>query len=825
MAGGEGSRLRPLTSNQPKPMLPILGRPMMERVLGLAASHGITEAVATVHFLGSVVRNYFGDGSDLGLSLEYTAEEEPLGTAGSVRNARALLGDRFVVLSGDSLTDLDLSDMVQFHTNKGAAVTVALKKADDPLEFGIVITDEGGRVERFLEKPGWGDVFSDTVNTGIYVLEAEVLDLVPEGEAFDFSKDLFPLLLEKGYPIYGYVTDRFWTDVGTIDAYLAAHRAALDREVNIDIEGFEIESGIWLGEGGEINPDVELRAPLYVGPDSRVEGGATLRAYTVLGRGVTVKAGAFLDRAIVDDYAYVGASASLRGCVLGRNSDVRFGARLDEGVVVANSCHVGEAAVLNPQVKVYPFKTVDPGAIVSESIIWQSSGPRALFGDRGVAGLINIDITPEMAIRLALAYASLLPKGSTVVTCRDVTRPARIVKRAMVAGINSAGLDCHDLELVPEPLARFYARSARAVGGFAVRSAPFDAASLEIQFFDENGIDVPPRMQRQLERSFYRDDLRRAFHHEIGELNFPARAREYYLRGLLDAVDIDIIRARHPKLVIDYAFGGTTFTGPRVMGRLGGEVLAVNAVLDEERAVLPKREFEERLADLARLVRSSGSELAARFDSSGDRLYLIDGAGRILRGRTALLAFVWLVSEAVPEPRVALPVATSRVAEQLVRSKGGEVQWTATTPAALMEAAVRGQVAFAGDENGGFVFPDFLSARDGVLALAKLLELLAKTGLSLRQVVDRLPPTHVVRREVATPWESKGTVMRRLLERMNGERLVTIDGVKAYRGEDWALVVPHPQEPVVRVWAESSTPEAASALAAEFVSLVEEMRP
>src|SRR5437870_683506 len=204
MAGGQGTRLRPLTSNQPKPMLPVVGRPMMEHILLLARNHGVTEIVATVQFLASVIRNYFADGSDLGLSLSYATEEEPLGTAGSVRNAAPLLQDRFLVLSGDSLTDVDLTELMKFHEAKGAAVTVTLKRVEDPLEFGIVITDDEGRVERFLEKPGWGDVFSDTINTGIYVVEREVLDFIPEGEEFDFSADLFPLLLDKGLPIFGY---------------------------------------------------------------------------------------------------------------------------------------------------------------------------------------------------------------------------------------------------------------------------------------------------------------------------------------------------------------------------------------------------------------------------------------------------------------------------------------------------------------------------------------------------------------------------------------------------------------------------------------------
>src|SRR5205823_14309937 len=184
---------------------------------------GITEVVTTVQFLASVIRNYFGDGSDLGISLSYVTEQEPLGTAGSVKNARALLDDRFVVLSGDSLTDVDLSELIEFHEKNGAAATVTLKRVENPLEFGIVITGEDGRVERFLEKPGWGEVFSDTINTGIYVLEREVLKHVPRNRSFDFSKELFPLLLEMGRPIYGHVCDGYWQDIGNLDQFRQAN--------------------------------------------------------------------------------------------------------------------------------------------------------------------------------------------------------------------------------------------------------------------------------------------------------------------------------------------------------------------------------------------------------------------------------------------------------------------------------------------------------------------------------------------------------------------------------------------------------------------------
>jgi mannose-1-phosphate guanylyltransferase/phosphomannomutase len=825
MAGGQGTRLRPLTSNQPKPMLPIVGQPMMQHILQLARNHGFTDVVATVHFLASIVRNFFGDGSDLGVSLSYATEEEPLGTAGSVKNAAPLLegDDRVLILSGDSLTDVDLSELVKFHESKGAAVTVTLKRVEDPLEFGIVITDEEGRIERFLEKPGWGEVFSDTINTGIYVIEREILDLVPEGEV-DFSKDLFPKLLEMGLPMFGYVTDRYWTDVGTLDAYMAAHRSVLDREVDVDIEGFEVRDGVWLGEGGEIDPDAAITGPAYIGENSRVEAGATLREYTVLGRGVAVRSGAFLHRCVVHDYAYVGQASSLRGCVVGKSSDVMFGARLEEGVVVADECRVGEGAVLNPHVKVYPYKSVDPGAIVSKSIVWQSGGARGLFGDRGIAGLINIDITPELALRVALAYASLLPKGSVVAACRDVTRSARIIKRCMVAGINAGALNCHDLELVPTPVARFYARSGRAMGGFAVRTAPFDPSSVEIQFFDERGLDIGPAVQRQLERGFYRDDIRRAFHGDIGELTFPARGRDFYARALLETVDVLKIRARKPKIVVDFAWGSASITGTAVLGRIGTDLLAVNSAIDEDRVVLSREETATHLEDLARLVKSSGAELGAFIDSPGERLRLIDGAGRIVDPRTALLSYLELVATSTPAPEVALPVATSRVGEEIVKRRGGQVVWTPIAPAGLMAAADPGRVAFAGDEDGGYIFPKFLAAYDALMSLVKLLELVAKADTTLRDVIDALPPAHVARHDVPTPWESKGTVMRRIIERLNNGPIITIDGVKTYRGSDWALVVPHPQEPLVRVWAEAGSEESAEALAAEFVSMVEELK-
>ena len=237
MAGGEGTRLRPLTSNQPKPMVPIVGKPCIEHILELLRRHELNDVVVTLAFMPQAIRSYFGDGEALGMNIAYSVEDSPLGTAGSVRQAVAGGDEPVLVISGDALCDIDLTSLLAFHRERKAAVTIALKSVENPLEFGIVVTDSDGRIERFLEKPSWGQVFSDTINTGIYVIEPEVLRHVPAGEPYDFSKQLFPLLLEMGRPLYGYVADGYWQDVGDLGQYAQANFDALDGLVELEIPG------------------------------------------------------------------------------------------------------------------------------------------------------------------------------------------------------------------------------------------------------------------------------------------------------------------------------------------------------------------------------------------------------------------------------------------------------------------------------------------------------------------------------------------------------------------------------------------------------------
>jgi mannose-1-phosphate guanylyltransferase / phosphomannomutase len=823
LAGGEGTRLRPLTSNQPKPMMPLVNRPMMEHIVRLLAQHGFDDIVVTVAFLANQIRDYFGDGSDFGVRMRYATEETPLGTAGSVRNASQELDDTFLVISGDVLTDIDLGGIVKAHQHAGALGSIALKRVENPLEFGIVITNPDGTIERFLEKPSWGEVFSDTINTGIYVLEPSVFDFIPADEVVDFAGDVFPAVLDKKLPLIGTVVDGYWEDVGTLEAYLRAHQDGLDQRVHIDIDGFRIGEGIWLGEGADVDPTARIDGPVVIGDNCRIEAGAHLREYTVLGTDVVVKPEAFLERAVCHDHVYVGPGARLRGCVIGRSTDLRSHARIEEGVIVGDECFVGEQAVINPGVKVYPFKTVENGAVVNSSIVWESRGARTLFGRRGIRGLANVDVTPELAVRVAAAYGTALKKAATVTISRDTSRIARALKRSITGGVNLAGANVEDVELATVPLTRFQVRNGPARGGITVRLAPGDPDTVEIRFFDADGRDIDESMQRRIERLLYREDYRRAFAADIGDIEYPPRSLEFYTSALMETVDGKRLVAHGFKVVLDYSYGASSIVMPSVLAKTGAEVLAVNPYASTASATAALEERAARVPRLSNLVLSSGSHVGVVMDPDGETASLIDDEGHALTNDQALLALLSLVTEDKPGARVALPVAVSRVAEKIAEDNGATITWTKLSAQHLMEVGSTGEIDFAASQDGGFIWPDFMPAFDATATLVKLLDLLASTGRTLSSVVKQLPRLHMAHEAVPTPWERKGAVMREMVERAGTRDVVLVDGVKVLHPDGWALVLPDPEDAITHVWSEGESDQNARQLAQEYARRIRQV--
>ncbi len=823
MAGGEGTRLRPMTSSMPKPLLPVVNRPIMEHVLRLLKRHGLTETVVTVQFLASLVRNYFGDGEELGMSLQYANEETPLGTAGSVKNAEeALRDDTFLVISGDALTDIDLTELIRFHRDKGALVTVCLTRVPNPLEFGITIVGEDGRVDRFLEKPTWGQVFSDTVNTGIYVMEPEIFSYVAAGESVDWSGDVFPRLLAEGKGVYGYVAEGYWEDVGTHESYVKAQADVLTGQVDVEIDGFEVSPGVWVAEGAEVDPDAILKGPLYVGDYAKVEGGAEIREHTVLGSNVVVKAGAFLHKAVVHDNVYVGPQTNLRGCVVGKNTDVMRAARIDEGAVIGDECLIEEESIVAADVKVYPFKTIEAGAVVNTSVIWESRSQRSLFGPRGVSGIINVEITPELAVRLASAYATTLKKGAPVTTARDHSRAARALKRAVISALTASALNVRDLECQPLPVARLETAKGNA-GGVMIRTTPGVPDSVDIVFLDGGGADLSAAAQRKLDRVFSRQDYRRAFPGEIGDLTFPSRVFSSYAAELLRCVDTDGLAKADLKIVVDAAGGTTSLVLPMLLGRLGVDVLTVNTGMDESHPTETEQERRVALSRLAELVASSRAAFGVRFDPLGERLSLVDERGVIIPDERALLVLLDLVAAERTAGQIALPVTTTRIAERVTAFHGVRVLWTTTSPDDLNRAANEPDTIFAGDGRGGFIVPEFSPALDGAAAFVRLLGLVARTQLTLSQIDARIPQAFVEHRDVPTPWAAKGMVMRSVVEAAGDRELDTTDGVRVVEPDGrWVLVLPDPAEAVTHLWAEGPDTESAEQLLTEWSAIVEQ---
>ncbi len=821
MAGGEGTRLRPLTSNQPKPMVPIVGKPCIEHILELLRLHGFDDVIVTLAFLPQAIRSHFGDGQALGMRIEYSVEESPLGTAGSVRAASDRLDETFLVISGDALCDIDLGALVRFHREKRAAVTIGLKSVDNPLEFGIVVTDEDGKVERFLEKPSWGQVFSDTINTGIYVLEPEVLRHVPTDRPFDFAKELFPLLLEMGRPLYGAVCDGYWQDIGNLDQYRQANFDALDERVRLNIPGVRLRGNIWVGESVQLHDLEAIEGPAYVGNNCRIAPDAVVGSYSVLSASVTLREGARTARCVIDGSTHIGRSAVAEGAIVGRSCDIRTHAHVHEGVALGDNVVLGSQSVIMPGVRIYPHKQVEMGAQVFENLIWESRAPTQLFGKDGVQGLVNVDLTPEVAIRLAGALGTALDRGARVVASREAAPAARMIKRAVITGLIATGVDVADLRVLPSPIARHVLKAHGYDAAVHVGTSPTDLEAVRIRFYEPPGIQLTPALQKEIEKYFHRQELRRVAYNEVGSITYPARLRESYAEDLLLTLDQEAIRRRGFRIVIDYGYSAASFVLPLVLGPLGVEAVATHA-FSSDRVEAPAS-IEESVAKVKRHVQAARADLGVVFDPAAERLFLVDETAREVPVEQALLLFLRLIASNGRTGKLAFPITVTSQVERIVSGSGLEVVRTPASLADLTQAAASDGVVFAGAVGGGYVFPEFLPAYDAVASLCKLLELLAPVEQPLSALVAELPPPTLVHRQVACPWALKGVVMRLLNERFQGHETDVLDGLKVFDERGWMHVLPDPDEPLLHLYAEGETTEASTELERELERLVAEI--
>jgi mannose-1-phosphate guanylyltransferase/phosphomannomutase len=811
--------------NLPKPLVPVGNRPIMWHILQLLKRHGITEIVTTLHYLADEIQSAFGDGTELGLTITHSLEDIPLGTAGSVKQAELLLRDStFVIISGDAMTDCDLTAAIAYHREKKSVATIVLSRVPNPREFGVVLTQPDGRIDRFLEKPDWSEVFSDTVNTGIYILEPEVFDLIPAHTNTDWSKDVFPLLMEQGLAIYGYIMEGYWCDVGTLEQYREAQEDLLNGKAHLDLPGELIADGVWVGRDTVIDNRVTIKKPVCIGDNVRIKRGAVIGPGTVIGDSCLVEENATITKSVIWNRCYVGIDAKIEGAIVGSRATIKRESRLQDGSVVGDRSLIDVGSTIRSRVKIWPDKTVERGSTVTMSLVVGNRWHGALFRELGVAGLSNIELTPEFATRIGLAYGSTLPPGSEVVVCRDSSRSSRMLKRSLIAALLSSGCRVTDLHGKPVPILRHYLKSSDAAGAVNVRKSPGNNRLSVIEFLGPTGAYLPRAGERKVESAFFREDFHRADPDQLGVIEEAEQATESYTRQLLASLPA-FADDRRPKIVVDFGYGSVSPILPELLGKVGIDALGLNSYNDARSAPRRPQEIQDHISNLQQIVHSVGSELGALILNEGENIVVVDNQGLALSGSTLFATLCLLIASHQPNGEIVMSNTAPLRLERLLLDSGIKVRRCRSGVRDLMQEASQARTLFAGNDSGAFIFPKFHSGFDGIYSLITLVRLLRIDGRSLSEVVAELPEFHLAYGSIGCPWDAKGRVMRQLSERRDPAMKVEMsEGIKFFNDDSWALILPDSFEPVFHIYAESPNLVESQALVREYSHQIESIQ-
>lgn len=508
LAGGEGVRLRPLTCERPKPMVPVADRPVLEHIVRLLVQHGIREIGVTLQYLPGEIQQFLGDGSAFGARISYFYEEVPLGTAGGVRQCGSFLDEPFVVMSGDALTDVNLTEILRVHEERGAEASIVLARVSQPVEYGVVLLSPDGRISGFREKPSWGEVTNNLVNTGIYVLSPSVMELCPLGQKMDFAKDLFPRLLEEGRAFYGMETLAYWCDIGDPRAYLRANRDSLSGKVCVGISGYSPKPGIWMGENALLSENVTLTPPVYIGSNCTIGEGAILGPACVIGEGSFVDRGARVEESVLWNHVHLGAATTITRSILCNKVRVAAGARVQDGMVGSNA-QVGRFATIREGAAVWPGRQVEDTEALTHSLRAEDSSEserwetRISFRESGVSGCAS----PEYLTRLGCAFGSLLGNSSSVAVSCDGSGAAQMMLSAVESGLAATGVQVKRGGDIVLPVLRWTCRQGLCDGGVYLSCQIRDTEdTVTIHLLNGHGNDLGKQERRRLQSLFRRDE-------------------------------------------------------------------------------------------------------------------------------------------------------------------------------------------------------------------------------------------------------------------------------------------------------------------------------
>ncbi len=813
MAGGEGTRLRPVTCGIPKPMVPVLNKPVMEYTIELLKKHDITDIAATLAYFPAVITDYFGDGSEWGVKLRYYIEHTPLGTGGSVKNAEDFLVDTFVIISGDALTDIDLDKAVEFHRSKGSKATLVLKRVAVPLEYGVVITDEDGKITSFMEKPSWGEVFSDTINTGIYILEPEVLEYYKKGSNFDFSKDLFPKLLSDDIPMYGYVTRDYWNDIGDLKVYKEVNFDILKGKVRTDINYKKLREGIWTGENVEIPDDCALSAPVFIGSNCRIRSRSAIEA-SIIGENSEIGEATTIKKSIIWKNCKLGRNVQSRGSVLCSGTTIKNGVHLFENTVIGSNTTLETGAIIKPDIKIWPEKVIQEDAVVAQNLVWGTKASKTLFGYRDINGDVNVNLTPEFASRLGSAFGSVIKEGTRVIVSSDGSNASEIIREALISGVLSTGIGVICIENAVMPIMRFAVRFYKAEGGVHIRKDYNEENKVHIEFSNSDGINIDRSVERKIENNFIREDFKRCNADRIKDVVRVGNFSDFYIQNGSNMLKhYDKLKASGFRLVVGSISKQVSDLAASYFRNLGCTVetdhLSESGQL--EGANIRRNAYSSRLAEL---TVKHGACMGIVLNEDGENALLIDHKGRILDKDKQLALTSLVILKTGMDKRLIVPHTASRVIEKMAECYSIEVIRTKSTPAAIMKEMFDHKPDM---EESLF---QYILNFDGIWGVGSLLDFMAENDVILYDLVNELPHFHIEKNEVKCDWQHKGRVIREIIEENKDRELELFEGVRINSENGWVLILPDSERPVCNIYAEGASEEYAKELAAEFTDKI-----
>jgi mannose-1-phosphate guanylyltransferase/phosphomannomutase len=823
MAGGFGTRLRPLTINIPKPMVPIGNLPMMEHVVNLLKKNGFDEIISLVFFQSEVIKNHFKDGKKFGVKMEYLLPDQDYGTAGAVRYAADFCDETVLIISGDVLTDFNLAEAFNFHKEQKGDASILLTRLENPLAYGIVITNPEHRITRFLEKPSWGEMFSDTINTGVYILEPDTVQLIPPRTNFDFSQDLFPIMLQKKMNLLGKVSEGYWRDVGNIDEYVKAHHDILNGAVGISSDAERIERDgavIHRGENVQIPGDVKFEGTVMLGNNCRIGEGSHL-ANAIIGDRVTIGEKADITESVIWADSVLEPLVSVSGAIITNRVNMGREVSVLDRAVIADDCRIGAGARILANCKIWPGKIVDDGATVSSSVVWGEKWNRELFTDSKVSGLGLTEITPEMAVKLGAAFGASMGRRQRIVTSRDNSDASRLLKRSVMCGLAATGVDVDDLEILPAPVMRHALKNGNYAAGIYIRHHPANYNMIDMIFFDSSGLDLPTSKSKKVERSFANEDFPRASMAETGRIELKEQLFDNYREEFLQSINDELVKESDFRIVIDYSYGAAGQFFPEITSALGIDTLSLNAYPSPTRASEHSRDFDQKVHQLSTIVTSISSDLGVMINPAAEKMIIIDENGKEVDSQLLLLMVTDLYLKTHKARRIAVPVSASMGVERIAEEYDIEVMRVRNDHLAMMDGHIRSGADFVGGTLGGFIFPGFQIGADAMYATIRLLEMVAQTKTSLSELRQRF--SNYIRKtaSVPCPWGKKGQVMRTLINSTEDKNRQLIDGVRVFQNGGWVLIAPDRLTASFGILAEAESEDTVDKIIKEYSELVE----